>query len=159
MRKVNQFVTCSDLNVPADDASYSIGGDASVHCAVDILTVRGGRKRQEDECTVSQDATYSVDVTHGRAVHREPINRRWRTAWCWAVQPSPTGVWEFQLWRRLQEEAGTTEMWIKRSSTAYQPWNRQKYYILLNIMFHAPMGRFQLELVYCFTFIFHRRPI
>ena len=26
--------------------------------------------------------------------------------------------------------------------------------ILLNIMFHAPMGRFQLEL---FTFIFHRR--
>ena len=26
-------------------------------------------------------------------------------------------------------------------------------------MFHAPMGRFQLELIYCFTFIFHRRPI
>ena len=23
----------------------------------------------------------------------------------------------------------------------------------------APMGRFQLELIYCFTFIFHRRPI
>ena len=31
--------------------------------------------------------------------------------------------------------------------------------ILLNIMFHAPMGRFPLELIYCFTFIFHRRPI
>ena len=30
---------------------------------------------------------------------------------------------------------------------------------LLNIMFHAPMGKFQLELIYCFTFIFHRRPI
>ena len=30
--------------------------------------------------------------------------------------------------------------------------------ILLNIMFHAPIGRFQLELI-CFTFIFHRRPI
>jgi hypothetical protein len=26
-------------------------------------------------------------------------------------------------------------------------------------MFHAPMGRFRLELIYCFTFIFHRRPI
>ena len=31
--------------------------------------------------------------------------------------------------------------------------------ILLNIMFHAPMGRFQLELIYCFTFIFHSRPM
>ena len=30
---------------------------------------------------------------------------------------------------------------------------------ILNIMFHAPMGRLQLELIYCFTFIFHRRPI
>ena len=30
--------------------------------------------------------------------------------------------------------------------------------ILLNIIFHAPMGIFQLELIYCFTFIFHRRP-
>ena len=30
--------------------------------------------------------------------------------------------------------------------------------ILLNIMFHAPMGTFQLELIYCFTFILHRRP-
>ena len=28
--------------------------------------------------------------------------------------------------------------------------------ILLNIMFHAPMGRFQLELIYCLTSIFHR---
>jgi len=26
-------------------------------------------------------------------------------------------------------------------------------------MFLAPMGRFQLELIYCFTFIFHRHPI
>ena len=26
-------------------------------------------------------------------------------------------------------------------------------------MFHAPMGRFQLELIYCFTFIFHCSPI
>ena len=31
--------------------------------------------------------------------------------------------------------------------------------LLLNTMLHAPMGRFQLELIYCFTFIFHRRPI
>ena len=31
--------------------------------------------------------------------------------------------------------------------------------ILLNITFHAPMGRFQLKLIYCFTVIFHRRPI
>ena len=27
------------------------------------------------------------------------------------------------------------------------------------IMFHAPMRRFQLELMYCFTFIFHRLSI
>ena len=26
-------------------------------------------------------------------------------------------------------------------------------------MFHALMRRFQLELIYCFAFIFHRRPI
>ena len=31
--------------------------------------------------------------------------------------------------------------------------------VLFNIMFHAPMGRFQLELIYCFTFMFHRRSI
>jgi hypothetical protein len=31
--------------------------------------------------------------------------------------------------------------------------------IFLNIMFHALMERFQLELIYCFTFIFHRRPM
>jgi hypothetical protein len=31
--------------------------------------------------------------------------------------------------------------------------------ILLNIMFHAPMGRFQLELIYCISFIFHCHPI
>ena len=30
--------------------------------------------------------------------------------------------------------------------------------ILLNIMFYAPMGRFQLELI-CFALIFHRRSI
>jgi hypothetical protein len=30
--------------------------------------------------------------------------------------------------------------------------------MLLNIMFHAPMGRFQLELISYFT-IFYRRPI
>ena len=35
---------------------------------------------------------------------------------------------------------------------------RVKYNILLNIMFHAPIGRFQLELIYCFTFVFTRRP-
>ena len=31
--------------------------------------------------------------------------------------------------------------------------------ILLNIMFCAPMGRFQLEIIYCFTFICHRPSI
>ena len=36
---------------------------------------------------------------------------------------------------------------------------RKVLLIFLYIMFHAPMGRFQLELIYCFTFIFHRRPI
>ena len=30
---------------------------------------------------------------------------------------------------------------------------------LLNIMFHAPMGRFQLELIYFYYLFFHRRPI
>ena len=30
--------------------------------------------------------------------------------------------------------------------------------ILSNIMFHAPMGKFQLELIYYLS-IFHRRPI
>ena len=32
-------------------------------------------------------------------------------------------------------------------------------FILLKIIFHALMERFQLELIYCFTFIFHRRPL
>ena len=34
----------------------------------------------------------------------------------------------------------------------------QQKAILLKL-FHAPMGRFQLELIYCFTFIFPLRPI
>ena len=31
--------------------------------------------------------------------------------------------------------------------------------VILIIMFHVPMERFQLELIYCFTFTFHHRPI
>ena len=31
--------------------------------------------------------------------------------------------------------------------------------ILLNIMFHVQLGRFQLELIYGLPFIFPRRPI
>ena len=45
----------------------------------------------------------------------------------------------------------------------HEPWHLKVliYYmeVLLNIMFYAPMGRFQLELIYWFSFIFHRRSI
>jgi hypothetical protein len=68
-----------------------------------------------------------VHVQHWRPVHGQPVHRWRRTARRRAVQPPSARVGELKPRRRLQQEAGTTEMRVEAGTTARQACNTQIY--------------------------------
>ena len=63
------------------------------------------------------------------------------------------------LFNHLKNHMSRSKKNIHNMYNMYNLLYNLLYTILLNIMFHVPMGRLQLDLIYCFTFIFHRQPI
>lgn len=122
-------VTCTHLDVPADDPAHAVGCDAPVDGAVDVLAVGGGGEGQKDQSAVAEHPPDAGDVAHRGAVHREPIDRRLRAAGSRTVQPAAAGVGEFQSCGWLHHESGTAEVQVE--SRHRQPCNGRETVVYL----------------------------
>lgn len=71
-----KILTCSNLDVSGDYPADAVGGHAPVDGIVDVLSIGGRRKWQEQQCAISEHASDADDIADRGPINRLPLNRR-----------------------------------------------------------------------------------
>lgn len=107
-------LTRPHLHVPRDDTTHRIAGNTAIDRIVHILVVGGRGEWHQDERSVTQDTSHSMDLGHRRAIRVHPVDRRLRTSGGRAVQPAAGGVRELHTTGWLHHESGTAQVGFER---------------------------------------------
>lgn len=73
-------LACSDGDIPADDAAYTVDRAAFVNCPVNVLAKCLGLEFRKVDGAIFQDVSDSRDGRYSGTVGSEPVDRRRRVA-------------------------------------------------------------------------------
>lgn len=110
------MLTCTELNVSADDFPDRVGSHASVDRVVYVLPVGGGVEREQDQSAVPEDSPDGCDVAHNGSVRGYPLRVRERISRGGAVYPDPTRVRELHFALRFHQKGRPFEMVLEATS-------------------------------------------
>jgi len=102
------------VHVTTDDGSDVVGGQASVHRAVHVLSVHRRRERQQGKCAVGHVLPERWHVRHRRPISCHPPDVRRRMSGRGAVNPRAGRVGELEFAGRFQQKSRTREIRRRR---------------------------------------------